>query len=802
MRVPICWLKDYVDFDDTPERLAEKLTFAGLEVEAIERIGSPVEGVVAGKVVEVRPHPKADRLVLCSVEYGKDDPAPVVCGAPNVRTGGVYPFAPVGVTLPGGMKIKKAKLRGETSLGMLCAEDELGLSDRHEGLMELDGTCEPGAPMHEWMGPEEVVFELEITPNRPDCLSIMGLAREVAALYGTSLRRPETDCGEAGSAVDERAAVEVADPGGCPRYTARVLSGIGIGPSPDWMQKRLRLAGLRPINNVVDITNFVLFESGQPLHAFDLDRLEGGRVVVRRAAPGETLTTLDGVERTLDEDTLVIADGARPLALAGIMGGADSEIGGDTENVLLESAAFDPPTVRACTRRLGLHTDSSYRFQRGVDIEGVEWASRRAAALLSSIAGGTPARGAIDVRARDTESRTVRCRPEAITRLTGIEAGPDEVRSALESLELVVRPADDDPAVFEVDVPSFRLDLHREVDLAEEFARIHGLDRIPEATPRASIVEDADHGRVRALDRCRHALTGLGAREIMNYTLVSKELLDRFAEPEDLREVLPHPISSDQSILRTSLIPQMVETLGRNMARQEHEAVFFETGKVFRCTGGELAECERIALGMMGPVGRALLDRQRTVEPEEMFLWMKGLIGELLRHQNLEGTRFDRVDAPAFEPGGALVLSASGREIGRMGLLRAKLAREYRFNGPAAVAELDLEPFLNEAFRVRRVRTPAVYPAVERDFAFVVDCAVTHAQIEDEIRNEAPDELERCELFDIFKGRGIGEDKKSMAYRFVYRSGDRTLRDEEVNRWHDSIGEAVCGALDAQIREA
>jgi phenylalanyl-tRNA synthetase beta chain len=381
MRLPISWLKEYVDYNDTPQGLAEKLTLSGTEVEGIETVGGTFEGVVVGEILRVEKHPNADKLTLCTVNTGTGE-VTVVCGAPNARAGMMAPFAPAGVTLPNGLKLEKRKVRGVESCGMLCAEDELKLSDDHTGLMELDAGFAPGTPLAEVLGPPDTVLELEITPNRPDCLSVLGIAREVAALYGTKVRRPEVALREEGDPVEKQTSVEIRDADGCPRYTARILKNVKIGPSPAWMKRRLEMSGIRAINNVVDITNYVMLECGQPLHAFDQKLLKEGRIVVRRFGDGEKLATLDGVERPMDAGMLVIADARRPVAVAGVMGGAGSEIHDDTETVLLESAFFKPQDNRATSKRLGLSTESSYRFERGVDIESVEWASRRAAALL------------------------------------------------------------------------------------------------------------------------------------------------------------------------------------------------------------------------------------------------------------------------------------------------------------------------------------------------------------------------------------------------------------------------------------
>ncbi len=799
MKVPISWLKEYVDFDDTPEGLAERLTFSGTEVEAIERVGGEFDGIVVGEVRTVEPHPDADRLTVCRVFDGSSE-HPVVCGAPNVQAGAKIPFAPVGVTLPNGTRLKKARIRGVESHGMLLAEDELGLSDDHAGVVILDDPRPAGTPLSEVLGPAETVLELEITPNRPDCLCLMGIAREVAALYNTPLKIPKVDFKEEDPPAEERTSVDIADTTGCPRYTARILSGVRIKPSPDWMQKRLTLAGVRPINNVVDITNYVMLETGHPLHAFDQTLLKEERIVVRRARPGEKMATLDDIERTLTPETLVIADAEQPVAVAGIMGGAGSEIRDDTETVLLESACFDPMTIRATARRLALNTESGYRFERGVHVNGVEWASRRAAALMAEWAEAGIARGVVDVYPEPQQDWSVSCRWDAVRLQTGMEVSNDEIRRILESLSLSVTHADE--AGCTVQVPTFRRDLEREVDLIEEVARIHGLDKVPTPSPQARIVPDAEDHRTNALIRLKSQLTGLGLFEIMNYSLVSDALLDLFdTSDREARLVLPHPISTDQSVLRTALIPQMTETLGRNHARQIDETRFFELGRIFRQGPEGHEEQEQLSIGLAGPTGRTGLGRREPVKPGEMFLWMKGLLGALFEAQRIRDWRMEAADFPEFEPGYSVSVVLEGQVQGRMGLMASPIRREWRLSEPVAVAELAVDPLLAHREDSITAQPVAIYPAVSRDVALVADESTHHEEIVKVIRKAAPKELENIELFDIFEDEAIGRGKRSMAYSLTFRSPERTLTDEEVNGYHTSVKKALRETLKVTIRE-
>jgi phenylalanyl-tRNA synthetase beta chain len=801
MRVPLEWLREYVAFEDTPQGLAGRLTFGGIEVEAIEPVGSDFAGLIVGEVRAVERHPNADRLTVCRVFDGAAE-IQVVCGAPNVKAGGRYPFAPEGATLPNGMKIKAAKLRGVESHGMLCAEDELGLSEDHAGLMDLPADVVAGTPLVGILGGPDTVLDLEITPNRPDCLSLLGVAREVAALYRLPLRPPSTEVPEFGAPVYAFAGVDVRDADLCPRYTARVIRGLRIGPSPRWMQNRLSRAGVRPINNAVDVTNYVMLEMGQPLHAFDHALLKDGHVVVRRAAEGEVMCTLDGQERKLAGSMLVIADPDRAVAVAGVMGGAGSEVRDGTSTILLESACFQPAGVRATSKALGLVTESSYRFARGVDPDLADRASRRAAALLADLGGGTVAPGVIDRYPAPAAPRTLSCRVSAIRRTLGIETDAETVSGVLRALDLGVAARDAD--TLDVTVPTFRGDLRIEVDLVEEFARLHGLDRIPARTPAARVVDGADDRGVRAAAMVRDAAAGLGLTEIMNYSLTSEALLDRFGLDDAARRIrLPNPLSAEQSVLRPSLIPQLVETLGRNRAHQVADAAFIEFGRTYEQEpGGPTREAARLAIGLMGAAGRGPLARRPAPEPLETFRWMKGILAGLLGALRGGEPALRAAPAGAFEPGQSFLVTVGGADAGRCGVLRRRIAAEWRIYDPVVVAELDLDALTPGVHAIPVPKPPPTVPCSVRDLAFVLPRATRHEDVMAAIRGAAPAELERIELFDIYEGRGIPADRKSMAYSLTYRAAGRTLTDDEVQRFHQSVADAVVRDLKAEIRDA
>jgi phenylalanyl-tRNA synthetase beta chain len=800
MKVPVSWLLEYVALDEPLDALVDGLTFAGIEVEAVETLGGGLDGLVVGEVTRVVPHPNADRLRLCWVQTGTGETR-VVCGAPNVEAGGKYPFAPVGVTLPNGLTLKKARIRGEVSEGMLCAPDELGLSDDHEGLLVLDPAAPAGTPLVEVLGPPETVLDLEITPNRPDCLCILGIARELAALRGAALKPPAVELVETGDPVEQLAAVEIRDPAGCPRYSARVLRNVKLGPSPAWMQRRLELAGVRPINNVVDITNYVMLETGHPLHAFDRALLEGGRIIVRRADAGEVMHTLDGVERRLEPDMLVIADARRPVAVAGVMGGAGSEIRDDTTDVLLESACFHPALIRSTARRLGLATESSYRFERGVNVDGVEWAGRRAAALMAAFAGAEVAPGVIDIYPSPPPRRRIHCRYPRLRALIGVEVPATDIVRRFQALELAVIASDDEGCT--VEIPPIRGDLTREVDLIEEIARLHGLDHIPAPAPRAELVLGANDQAAQDTDALRDRLVGLGLHEILNYSTLSAAQLDPFDPDNTARHVaLANPISQDHAVLRTSLLPHMVESLGRNHARQIPQAAFFEIGRTYHRdepTGHR--EVERLAVGLLGPAGHTGLQSRRPVTPETMFFWIKGVWEALAHAQGLRDAVARPEDHPALAPGLAVSLWHHDACIGRLGILQPNIAATWRIAQPLGLCEVALHALLPSGSRTVQLTPVPPYPAIARDVALVVDATISHQQILAVAQNAAPKELESIQLFDIFQGEQIGEGKRSLAYSFSYRSADRTLTDEEANRFHDAVKGALRRELGAGIRD-
>lgn len=803
MKVPVSWLNEFVDVSDlSVKELADKLTFSGVEVEGIEEVGVTLDdSFVVGDVLSCEAHPNSDHLHVCKVSDGTQE-WQVVCGAPNARTGLKVAFAKIGAVVPeGGFTIKKAKLRGVESFGMLCSARELKLSDDHTGIMELDAALVAGTPLRDVLPPPETVFELEITWNRPDCLSVIGIAREFAALLKRPLRLPAVAFDETEAAVETFAQVRIEAPEKCPRYTARVMTGVKDGVSPDWMRRRLELCGMRSISLTVDVTNYVMLECGQPLHAFDYRTLAERTIVVRCATPGEKIKTLDGVERALEPDMLVIADAKVPSAVAGIMGGEGSEIATGTEHVLLESALFDAASTKFTATKLGLGTESSRRYERGVDPDLADWASRRAVALLAEYGGAKVAKGVIDVDHRAFKRGEVAMRFARAQEVIGVALSPDEMVGFLTALGLEVVSRDAVGATFRI--PSFRLDLTLEADLIEEIARMHGLDAIPDRMPDSTSVSTLDDSPFYARARCRQLLLGMGFSEAMHYSFLSAQELDAFGtQGAERRLPLPNPVSADYGVLRDSLLPQLAGSLGRNASRQVESAALFEMGRVFfKDADGNPGEEEHVALGLMGPFGRSAVDRRRAVSNEEALLWLKGAVETFVALQHAGTVDFARCDYSAMEPGWAADILLNGERIGRMGLLSAALRHQWRMACPMPLAELRLAPLLAGARGATAVKPVPQYPAVRRDIAFVAAASVTHRDVVEAVRKAGPKELTHVTLFDIFQPKEIAKGKRSMAYTLEFRSSDRTLTDTEVNAAFIKIVQALKDGLGVEVRE-
>lgn len=805
MKVPISWLNEYVDVSDlSVKELSDKLTFSGVEVEGIEEVGAVLDdNFVVGEILTCDAHPNSDHLHICNVSDGTQE-FQVVCGAPNAAAGIKVPFAKIGAVVPeGGFKIKQAKLRGVESFGMLCSARELKLSADHSGLMLLDATVKTGTPMRDLLPKPDVVMDLEITWNRPDCLSIIGIAREFAALLKRPLKLPARDFVESADSVNQFAKVVVQDPVKCPRYTARVITSIKDGPSPEWMQRRLELCGVRAISLVVDVTNYVMLEYGQPLHAFDYRKLAENTIVVRCATPGEKMKTLDGIERTLDNTMLVIADAKTPNAVAGIMGGAESEIAIGTECVLLESALFDPASTKWTSTKLGLSSESSRRFERGVDLDLADIASRRAIALLAQYGAAVVAKGSIDVDNRNYTPGEVALRVARVSEVIGVPIAREAINAILTGLGLkLLTPVDADTLRYQI--PSWRLDLTLEADLIEEIARMHGLDAIPDRMPISTAVSNLDDSPFYARAKCRELLLGMGFSEAMHYSFLSAQELDMFdTRNAAARAVIPYPVSADYGVLRDSLLPQLVGSLGRNASRQIEKAGLFEIGRVFAVDANKQpSEEERIAVGLMGPLGRSAIDSRRPVTSEEALLWIKGVIENLVAARHAGKLDFVPVQHPAMEAGYALEIKLNNQVAGLAGIISGTIRHQWRMTTAMAVAEIKVAPLLAATRKGGSIKPAPQYPAAQRDVAFVAEASLTHADVLAAIRKVAPAELTTITLFDIFQSKEMSkQNKRSMAYTLEFRSADRTLTDDFVNGAFTKILQALKNELKVDIRE-
>lgn len=800
MKTSINWLKQYIDIPWSPRELAERLTMAGLEVEGIDETGAVPEGVVVGEILSRDKHPNADKLSVCQVNVGTAEPVQIVCGAPNCDTGVKAPVALPGAVLAAGFKIKKAKLRGVESAGMLCSARELELGDDQSGIMHLPAEAAPGRPLQEYLQADTVI-DWEVTPNRPDWLSHIGIAREIAALTDNrkALRLPAVELTAGGTAkIADLAKVEVKDEELCPRYTARLIQNVKIGPSPVWMQRALESVGIRPINNVVDITNFVLMECGQPLHAFDYEKLAGHMIVVRRAADGEEIMTLDGKKHRLTRDNLLIADAERGVALAGIMGGENSEISEQTTSVLLESAAFNPANIRATARRLGIGTESSHRFERGVDIEMTEFASRRAAQLICELAGGVLVSGSIDAYACPYRAHEVTCRTVRASSLIGVEFTAAEIGGFLGRLGLDVT-TDRDGTVRAL-IPSCRLDLTREADLIEEVARLYGLDNLPAVPAAAKIGGGMAQDAYVPIETARAELLGLGLDECLNYTLLNAKAATRgTGTAEDELVVLSNPISLESAFLRPSLLPGMIDSVARNIAHQNEDLALFEIGRVMTQAQGLPEERYQAVIALTGHPHPERFGKERLVEYD--FFDLKGVLESWFTARRLLNVECVPCSHPAFKSGRAARFTAAGKPLAVFGEVSPELTADMRLQYPLFVAMIELDTVFAAPAAPRKFQALPQFPSTARDISLVAPATVSNKELLDTLRSITSPWLERVELFDVFEDeKTLGKGRRSLAYSLTYRDSRRTLKDEEVNEAHEALKAELARRLPVEYR--
>ncbi len=809
MKFTLNWLKQYIDCAElTPAQLADRLTMAGLEVDAVEPLCHDIDEIVVARVESVSRHPNADRLTICQVTAGEGDSRQVVCGAPNVRAGLVTAIALPGVTMPGGFKIKPAKLRGEKSDGMLCSAKELGIGDDQGGILELPEDLPIGQSLVEALSLKDIMIEVDLTPNRADCASVLGTAREVGGFIGKKVTPPVTGELPKLSGTDLPFAVEVLDNVHCPRYAARLIKDVKIGTSPWWLKRLLLAVGLRPINNVVDVTNLVMLEYGQPLHAFDFNKLAGGKIVVRKAKAGEKIVTLDDVERELDLETLVICDADKPAAVAGVMGGSASQVDDRTVDILLESAYFEPVGIRRAARRLNMGTDSSYRFERGVDPEGIPFALERAVRLITETAGGTVVAGGVDLCATLPQPVELSLRVQRTSELLGMEFTADGICALLNGIDVPARKQDEATVI--VQVPTFRVDLEREVDLVEEVARLHGYNEIPTTLPIVPMSFPEDDQARSLRKRLTTLLTGMGCYEAINYSFVNPRHFDMLGLSEDdpHRQVVPllNPLSEDQSVMRSHLLPGLLENLRRNINHQQTDVRLFEIGKVFhhRDLDTQPQEVMELAVVMSGrrhPGAPRLHDGEALVDIYDG----KGMVAAILADLRLSEVVTIEADSssPAYAVGqSSLRVVSNGKMVGRIVRLEPKVLKKFGVKQETYFVSLDLVALVGLTAAPKVFASLPKFPSVQWDIALLVADQVGAGEMLAAITEHGDSLIEKAEIFDVYRGKNIEAGQKSVAIAVTYRAEDRTLDDETVNGVHKKIIKMMQTRFDARLRDA
>lgn len=819
MIVSLEWLKDYTDVNVSPQEFCDRMIMSGSNLETMEHVGCEMEKVVVGRIDKIEKHPDADKLVVCQVNVGGAKPLQIVTGAPNVFTGAYVPVALDGAKIPGplhgqpkqegGVTIRAGQLRGVESEGMLCSFGELGFADKvvpvnqRDGIWILSGEYEPGADFARALELEDYIIDFEITPNRPDCLSMVGMAREAAATFKEKVHHPDTACRHEVENAADYVSVEIRSDL-CKRYIARIVKDVKVADSPWWLQKRLIHAGMRPINNIVDITNFVMLEYGQPLHAFDINSVAGRRIIVDTAAEGEKFTTLDGTERTLDEKMLMIHDAEKSIAVAGVMGGLNSEIENDTKTIIVESANFLGNSVRTTAKRLGLRTEASSRYEKGIDPNLCRDAADRVCHLIELIGAGTVVAGSVDVYPHPEEAARIHARVSRINKVLGIELAREQMRAYLESLEMKVEGEGDDLYVI---APTVRQDIEIEEDIIEEVARLYGYDKLPVTIPKGNNEASQSYARD-VKDLAREAMCGLGADEIQTYSFVSPKGVDNVRIGEDSWERafvrIINPLGEDTSVMRTVLMPEMLEVLGRNYSRNIEAVRAFELGNTFMANlldeKGLPTESDAMSIGFYGP--------------GEDFFTLKGVITELLNKLGIRELEFiPEKDYGTYHPGRCARIMAREKkadrqadgeelvELGIMGEIHPDVAEKYGLGVRCYAAELHFG-VVTEMADLTKVFTPLPkYPSTARDIALVVDEAMTVGEIEKVIREAGGRLLRDIRLFDVYRGQQVGEGKKSVAFNLTYRADDKTLTDDDVNEVHGDILAALKDKLDITLRD-
>nr|WP_297396362.1 phenylalanine--tRNA ligase subunit beta [uncultured Peptostreptococcus sp.] len=796
MLVSLKWLRDYVDIDLDAQTFGDKMTMTGTKTETVEYYGQEISNVVVGKILKIEDHPDADKLVVTQVDVGQDQPIQIVTAAKNVSEGDYIPLALHGSKLPGGLSIKKGKLRGVESNGMMCSCKELGIDEKFVEdykkngiyLLDMEDSYTPGMDIKEVLGLNDAVIDFELTSNRPDCRCMIGIAREAAVTLGTKTKYPEISVKEeSDKAIDVD--IQIENPDLCSRYLARRITDVKIEKSPYWMQRKLIEAGVRPINNIVDITNFVMLEMGQPMHAFDMREIGNNKIVVKNAKEGQVFTTLDEQERKLDSEMLMITNGEKNLGLAGIMGGLDSGIKDDTVEIMFESAVFNRENIRKSSKKLGLRSEASSRFEKGVSLDNAELALERAAQLVEALGAGKVMKGKVDVYPQVKPVQTITVSPRRINARVGVDIPMDKFCSILEELEFKCNLVSEDELILEV--PSFRLDIEQEADIFEEIARIYGFENIPSVQLQGNSTAGVKTDKQKYLEKVKDTAIACGLYEILTYSFVSPKGLDKIRVSQDskLRDVvkLINPLGEDTSIMRTTLIPNMLDVLYTNASRNIDQAATFECGHVF--TPDDMAGVEetRICIGMYGD--------------DVDFFVLKGIVEKIFERVGLGGHKYlADEENTSFHPGRCADILCDNKYLGTIGEVHPQVLSNYGIGKRVYIAEIDLDTVYSLANDTIIFKSLPKYPAITRDIALVVEDKIEVASIEEVIMDNAGGLVEACRLFDVYKGDQIGQGYKSVAYSIVYRSLEKTLTDDDVVAVHDKILAQLKARLGAELR--
>ncbi|UCZ52209.1 phenylalanine--tRNA ligase subunit beta [Bacillus shivajii] len=805
MLVSYQWLKKYIQIDDlTAEEVAEKLTRSGVEVDLVHAMNQGVKNVVVGKVLSCEKHPEADKLNICQVDVGEDEPVQIVCGAKNVAKDQYVAVAKVGARLPGGMKIKRAKLRGQTSEGMICSLQELGFEGKlvakelAEGIFVFPTDMVPGEDALEHLNLHDEVLELDLTPNRADCLSMIGVAYEIGAILGREVTFPEENVNEGSEKASDYISVEVDAKEDNPYYGATIIKDVTIAPSPMWLQTKLMAAGIRPINNVVDVTNFVLLEYGQPLHAFDYDRFDSKKVLVRRATEGETIVSLDDVERTLSSEHLVITNGTEPMAIAGVMGGAKSEVQADTQHILLEAAFFKDTVVRKASRNLALRSDSSARFEKGVDPARVKKAAERAAELIADLASGTILSGVVAHDELSVEPHTVNITLEKINGVLGTEIDATTVKNIFKKLQFEYEEQDGHFTVF---VPTRRNDIQIEADIVEEVARLYGYDNIPTTLPNTPTTPGGLTTVQQEKRKARRFLESTGVHEAVNYSLTTAEKESHFERGDQPRVKVALPMSEDRSTLRTTLIPHLLDALSHNKNRSMLDVSLYEIGSVFHTEEEKVTKQPNEKTMVAGAfMGAWHMHNWQGEKKAIDFFVVKGIVEGLLAELNVNGNvQYVQSERQGFHPGRTAEVRIGDEIVGMVGQIHPTTAKEWSLP-ETYVFELNLQKIVDHELKALRYTPIPRYPAMDRDIALVVDETVVAADVEREIIELGGDLLTAVSLFDVYQGEHLESGKKSLAFSLRYQDPEKTLTEEDVTTVHEKVLAGLEERLGATLR--